>query len=452
MIHRLMVFMPPGSAKSTYSTVLFPPFFLGFHEGNKNIITGTYGQVLSKRFGKRARAILLDIEYRRVYGFGLCSGSMAKDEWEVDPGGEYTATSVDGAATGRRADLLLIDDPVKGRKEADSEISRNTAGEWYKSDIRTRLKPGGAIVIIQTRWHEDDLSGRILPEDYDGQSGKITARDGEIWEVINIKAEADEHDPLGRNVGDFLWPEWFRPGFFEQEKITQGARNWNALYQQNPAPDEGTYFKREDLRYYVNAPAHMRIYGASDYAVTDDGGDFTEHGVIGVDPNDDIYVLDWWFGKTTTDVWIDELFRLALEWKPSEWGEESGQIIKSVGPFIQKRQRDEKNYFYRKQWTSASDKPTRAQAIRGRVQQNKVYFPIKPNDWTGHVIGQMMAFHAGKNDDSVDVLSLFGRMLARMQSGREPAEEKPVEYEKDLRRMTLDQIMSILKRKRVGDD
>src|SRR5579883_1752499 len=283
---RLAIFMPPGSAKSTYTSQLFPPHYIGRLERNC-IITASYGQKLSERFGKRCRNDVSSALYRRVFGIGLTGDSQAKNEWETTAGGEYVATSVDGAVTGRRADLILIDDPIKGRKEADSAVHRETIWQWYLSDVRTRLKPGGAIVVIMTRWHEDDLAGRIFPPDYDGRSGDVRAKDGEVWRVVCIRAEAEADDPLGRKPGEWLWPEWFTPGLLAHEKIVQGPRNWNALYQQRPSPEDGDYFKRKHLRWYETPPPRstLKIYGASDYAVTDGGGDWTVHIVAGVDPN-----------------------------------------------------------------------------------------------------------------------------------------------------------------------
>lgn len=442
-INRLMVFMPPGSAKSTYASVLYPPWYLGRHEDGK-VITASYGQKLSRRFGKKARNILYSDEYRAIFGYGLSGGNAAKDEWETEVGGEYTATSVDGSVTGRRAGVIIIDDPIKGRKEADSEVTRETCWEWYRTDMRSRLLPGGAIVIIQTRWHEDDLSGRILPEDYDGKSGRIAAKDGEIWEVVCLRAEAEENDPLGRKPGQILWPEWFSKEQFDQERISQGPRNWNALYQQRPAPEEGDYFKSEWLRYYDEQPANMQIYGASDYAVTADGGDYTVHMVFGIDPNDDIYLLDLFRAQTTSDVWVEQFIELVQKWKPLEWAEEMGQIEKGVGPFIEKRQREEQAYCYRRGFSSATDKPTRAQAIRGRMAQGKVYFP-KNAPWTAKLVSELLIFPAGANDDQVDVLSLIGRMLADMSKGTVPKKPEKAKFEMD---MTIQEMIDARTRKR----
>lgn len=417
-VKRLAVFMPPGSAKSTYASELFPPHFIGRHPA-KCILFASYGQRLSRRYGKRSRNHVASPAFRRVFGFGLGRDSHSKDEWETEAGGEYVATSVDGAVTGRRGDVILIDDPVKGRKEADSPQKRDTTWQWYLSDVRSRLKPGGAIILIMTRWHEDDLAGRIFPPEYKGESGKIRARDGEEWEVVCIRAEAEEDDPLGRKAGEWLWPEWFVPGMLEHEKIVQGPRNWNALYQQRPSPEEGDYFKREWICYYDEAPkrATLKIYGASDYAVTADGGDFTVHIVGGVDPNDDIYILDLWRQQTSSDKWVEAFIDLCKRWKPLQWAEEAGQIEKGVGPFLDKRMLETKTFVWRDQHPSVVDKAIRAQAIRGRVAMRKVYFP-KTAPWCASLISEMLTFPSGVNDDQVDALGLIGRLLAKMVKGK----------------------------------
>jgi predicted phage terminase large subunit-like protein len=390
------------------------------------------------RFGRKCRNIVARPRYGEIFGTGLAADSSAKDEWETSAGGEFTATSVDGAVTGRRGDLILVDDPVKGRAEADSETVRETAWTWWVSDLRTRLKPGGAIVLIMTRWHEDDIAGRILPADYNGESGVIRARDGELWHVISIRAEAEAGDPLERAPGVFLWPEWFRAEDLAREKIIQGPRNWAALYQQRPSPEEGDFFKREWLRWYDTPPARdtMRIYGASDYAVTADGGDFTVHGIAGVDPNDDLYVLDWWRKQTASDEWVEAFCDLVLSWKPLQWGEETGQIEKGVGPFLTKRQRERSAYCYREGFRSGSDKPTRAQSIRGRMAMGKVYLP-RNAPWVNDLVAELLRFPAGKTDDQVDVLGLFGRMLDRMIKGQKPAEQSDA-----LRQPTWDDVMA----------
>src|SRR5579883_662897 len=433
---RLAIFMPPGSAKSTYTSTLFPPHYLGRHDRNC-MIAASYGQRLSARFGKRCRNLVGSKLYRRVFGFGLALDSQAKDEWETERGGEFVATSVDGAVTGRRGDVILIDDPIKGRKEADSAVHRDTVWQWYLSDVRTRLKPGGAIVLIMTRWHEDDLAGRIFPADYDGRSGAVAAKDGEVWRVVCIRAEAEADDPLGRKPGEWLWPEWFTPGLLAHEKIVQGPRNWNALYQQRPSPEDGDFFKRKHLRWYETPPPRstLKIYGASDYAVTDGGGDWTVHIVFGVDPNDDIYVLDLWRGQTESDKWVEAFIELCQRWKPLEWAEENGQINKGVGPFLVRRLLETKTYVAREQFTSSADKPTRAQAIRGRYAMGKVLVP-KNAPWVNALVAEMMSFPTGVNDDQIDCLSLLGRMLDKLVKGKRDQSAEPI---RGVQEMTMEE-------------
>jgi|MDTE01.1.fsa_nt_gb predicted phage terminase large subunit-like protein len=412
-ITRLMLFLPPGSAKSTYASKLFPSWYMGRNVRDM-VIGASHVDELAQKFGREVRNYVRTPEYKDIFGITLDPEIKAAGRWANTKGGEYYAVGVGGSITGRRADLAIIDDPVKGREEADSESTRNRIWEWYKSDFRTRLKPNAAVVIIQTRWHEDDLSGRILPEDYDGQSGMVTARDGEEWYVVSIPmfAERDD-DPLKREKGEILWKEWWSEDAMKQERITQGERNWSALYQQRPSPDTGNYFMREWIKTYHKEPEEMKIYGASDYAVTAKGGDFTVHMVVGIDEEDNIYVLDLWREKTESSAWVEAFIDLVMRYRPLQWAEESGQIARGVGPFITKRQRETKAFCFRKQYSSSKDKATRAQAIRARISQGMVFFPENAL-WLEDAIREVVHFPAGKHDDIVDVLSLIGRMMEDM--------------------------------------
>lgn len=247
-LNRLMVFWPPGHAKSKYSSEYGPAWWIGRNK-KKTIIHASYGTDFAERFGRKIRNIVRTEEFERVFGVTLAADSRAAGEWETVDGGEYKAAGVGAGITGRRADLGLIDDPVKSRKEADSPTYRQNAWDWYLADFRTRLKPGGAIIIIQTRWHEDDLSGRILPKDYDGRSGWVEARDGERWFVLNFPAICErEDDGTGRQVGQALWPGYISIDMLKQLKSTMGSRNWDSLYQQRPRPGEGGIFKETWLR------------------------------------------------------------------------------------------------------------------------------------------------------------------------------------------------------------
>lgn len=410
-IRRLMVCMPPGSAKSTYTSIEFPPWFMGRNPA-LNVIAGSHTGELAERFGRRVRNIVGSTEFRSVYEFGLSADSTAAGRWDNERGGEYFAAGVGGSITGRRADLALIDDPVKSREDADSQRSRDKAWDWYVNDLLTRLKPGARQIIVMTRWHEDDLGGRIL------------ARERDQWTLLELPMEAKAGDPLGREPGELLWPDWFNAEMVETAK--RDARSWNALYQQNPVPDSGDYFKREWFQYYETPPQFLQIYGASDYAITAKGGDYTVHGVFGVDRNDDIYLLDLWRQQSTSDVWIDAFLDLVHKHKPIQWAEEQGQIIKSLDPFINKRCQERGIYVAREQFTSLTDKASRAQAIRGRMAQGKVKFP-REAPWLAELERELLTFPVGVNDDQADVLSLFGRMLDQLSSKHPPKPKQPVD-------------------------
>jgi len=419
-IKRLMIFMPPGSAKSTYASVVFPTWQMGVKPGF-NLIHTTYGSDLAKKFGRKCRAICKSKEYQELFRTKLQEGNTAADDWSLENGSTYMCGGVLSGVTGNRADGLIVDDPLKGREEADSETIRSKVWEEYKSSLRTRLKPNGWQIIIQTRWHEEDLSGHLLPEGYNGESGLVKSPDGEDWYVLCLQAQAERNDdPLGRKPGEWLWTDWFTPEFWENEKRVQGSRNWSALYQQRPSPEDGEFFKSEWIRWYDNAPsrATMRIYGASDYAVTSAGGDYTVHLVIGLDPNDDIYVLDMWREQASSDVWVETFIDLMRQYKPLMWAEEAGQILKSLDPIIDKRMRERKVYGLRKQFTSTSDKAVRAQSIRARMAMGKVYFP-KNAEWMPEFKREMLMFPNGRNDDQVDALGLIGRMIDSMVAGKE---------------------------------
>ncbi len=420
-----MLFMPPGAAKSTYGSVYFPSYFIGRFE-KKGVICATYSGDLSVSFGRKVRNLVSTDAYQNIFPIRLADDSKAKGEWEADNGSFYYAAGVGGAVTGRRGDIAIIDDPTKGRKDADSLIIRESTWEWYKADLRTRLKPGAAIVLIQTRWHEDDLAGRLLPERWDGESGAIECTDGEEWEVICLPAQARRNDALGRKEGEWLWPEYLTPKYWDSTKRAQTAggitRNWLSLYQQTPSGEEGTFFKRDWFkRYQAGDEPTTRKYVTSDYAVTPDGGDFTEHGVWGVDAADDLYALDWWYGQEDSHTWIERLLDLVDEHRPlSAWGE-SGQIRRAIEPQLNKRSRERKVYTHYDWITRTKDKPAMAQAFRSRAAMGKVYIPY--NDWGDRLIEQLCAFDGGKYDDAVDVCALIGLVIDKLAGSTEPAPE-----------------------------
>ena len=228
-IKRLAVFMPPGSAKSTYGSVLFPPWLMAQHLG-RSILGASHTTELAEKWGRRVRNLVTS--YCGVLGINLADDNQAAGRWSLTSGGEYFAAGVGTGIAGFRADTVIIDDPVRSREDADSDLKRERVWEWYKADLTPRLKPGNSIVLIQTRWHEDDLAGRILAE---------MAAGGEKWDVVCLPAQAEENDALGRSAGEWLWDDSYGYGeLLRHEKEQQPSRNWSALYQQHPAPTRAT--------------------------------------------------------------------------------------------------------------------------------------------------------------------------------------------------------------------
>lgn len=383
-IDRLMIFMPPRHGKSELASKRFPSWCLG-RNPKRQIIAASYNSDLASDFGRNVRNIIAEPEFSQVFaGVTLAPDSQAANRMNTNHGGTYVAAGVGTAVTGRGADIALIDDPFKDREEADSERRRETVWDWYRSTLYTRLMPGGAIVLIQTRWHEDDLAGRLLEQEADQ------------WDVLELPALHPERGAL--------WPEWYDEAALNRIKDTIGPREWSALYQQSPQPDEGTFFQRDWFKTWGELPA-LQYYGTSDYAVTDGGGDYTVHRVWGVAADGAVYRVDGWRGQTTSDVWIEKKLDLIAKYKPLAWFGEGGVIQKAIEPMLARRMQERK-VFCRLEWLpSVNDKPTRARSFQAMAASGRVYFE------PGADLSEFLVFPAGKHDDDVDTASLIGRAI-----------------------------------------
>lgn len=457
-IRRLMVFMPPGSAKSTYASVVFPVWFMGKRR-RRNVIVATYASDLARKIGRRARSILKQPVYREVFGTSLSADSSAADEWALDNENEFMGGGILSGITGNRADLIIIDDPIKGRQDADSETIREKTKSEYEDSIKTRLKPGGRIVLIQTRWHEDDLAGSLLPEGYDGESGLIVCRDGLEWEVLRIPAEADRvDDPLGRRVGEMLWTEWFTPDHWAIFRAIK--RTWSALFQQSPTPGEGTFFQREWFRRYIPAqlPTSLRKYLTSDHAPTD-GPDSDPSGcrVWGVHADKSVWMVDGFCHRETMEKTADKIVGnlktrgrrypepppmegLLRLHKPFAWFPEDDNNWKTAAPFIRNQMiQEEVRTRIEPLSPHGQDKAAKAQSAQGMAAMGLIWIPVGPEG--DAIIDQCVKFPAGAHDEEVDMLANICRAIDMAHPAIVPPEEKKSEALKGLGQMTMDEVV-----------
>lgn len=388
-IDRLMIFMPPRHGKSELASVRFPAWYLGRNPTHQ-IITASYAHKLAAKFGRQVRNLIAGQDFQAVFpGVTLSEDSQAKDLFNTGQGGVYMATGVDGSVTGSGGDIVSIDDPVKGRQEADSQAVQETAWDWYRGDLYTRLMPGARIVLTQTRWNEADLAGRILESE-----GRI--EEGGQWTVLDL--------PAINAQGEALWPDWYPLATLKRIEAAIGPRDFSALYQQKPQPDEGTFFQRAWFTEWEELPK-LNLYGTSDYAVTDSGGDYTVHRIWGVDEAGNLYRIAGWRGQTAADEWIESKLDLIAKHKPLAWFGEAGVIQKAIEPMLIRRMR-ERQVHCRMEWLpSIHDKPTRARGFQARAAMGKVFVEPRAD------MGEFLAFPAGKHDDEVDVASLIGRAL-----------------------------------------
>jgi predicted phage terminase large subunit-like protein len=318
-----------------------------------------------------------------------------------------------GSITGRGGDFVILDDPIKDSLEANSPTLREQLWQWFTQVLMTRLMTASAsIVIVQTRWHEDDLIGRLT----DPTNPHYSPEEAAKWKIINLPALAEDEDPLGRKPGELLWPERFDMEFMEAQRRLD-PRGFSALYQGRPTAEDGDLFRRENIKYFnrKDVPDDMRIYAASDHAVGVDKtrNDATCLLIVGVDRNDDIYLLDCWWEKRTTDKVVDAMLELMRKWKPLIWWAEKGHISKAIGPFLRKRMGEEKVYCRIEEVTPVANKVQRAQSILGRMAMNKVLFP-RQSVWTQKATDELLKFPNGRNDDFVDTLAWVGMGLARL--------------------------------------
>ena len=253
---KLMVLMPPGAAKSTYASVLFPAWYLARH-ARAQVIAAAHTRGLARHFGRQVRELVE--EHGARLGYGLRADNRAAQRFSTSRGGEYYAAGVRSPIVGRRADLAIVDDPIRSVADAESARVREALWDWFRADLMTRLKPSARLLLVMTRWHRDDLAGRLLAHQAAGV---------EKWRVLKLPALAEADDPMGRAPGAALWPEWEDAAALAAKREAVGEQRWAALFQQEPVLGGGALFVPARLGVVERAPVVVRAVRGWDLAST----------------------------------------------------------------------------------------------------------------------------------------------------------------------------------------
>lgn len=414
-ISRVIVTMPPRHGKSEVVSKNLPAWYLGLHPDREVILT-SYSADLAQDHSRVAREVLRD-QGPDVFGVTVSQASAAVNRWGITGSrGGMVAVGIGGSITGRGAHLAIIDDPFKGPEDSHSPTQRSRVIDWYRTVLRTRLAPGGAIIIIHTRWHKGDLVGHLLEEEEVG---------GEKWTVINLPALALDDDPLGRAPGDPLWPDRFPLTELRDLERTLTAYWWQAVYQQNPGDPEGHQFKREYFRYFDTDRDHYVLHRPTGYhripvnqcitiQTCDVAGSLSasaDYFVIGtwaVTPNRDLLLLNILRTRIEGPDQPDLLTQAYHRWHPLLQGIESNSIgkttyqtmVRSGLPILELH--------------ADRDKVLRAIPIAARYKAGTVYHPAHA-EWLGEYEEEIAGFPNAPNDDQADVAAYAAIVLSDIE-------------------------------------
>lgn len=398
---RLMIFMPPRHSKSETVTVRYAAYRLE-QNPKLNIILGCYNQKLANRFSRKT----LRIAKQRIV---LSTDRKAVEEWETVMGGGLRAVGVGGGITGFGGDLIMVDDPVKSREEAESETYRDKCWEWFNDDLYTRLEPGGAIVLTMTRWHDDDLAGRLLKEMAEG---------GEHWDVVNLPAIAEDDDAMGRRPGQALCPARYDEAKLLEIQRKLGSYSFAALYQQRPTPLEGALFKRDWFgtdKFIDRPPDGLKWARGYDLAVSQKtSADYTASFRCAFTKEGDL-IIDGGFRKK---IEFPEQLRFVVKRMVDEKSTRHGVEKALHGQALVQalRRIPAVRGIPLKDIRVDTDKFTRALGWANLAEAGKVY--LVRGGWNNDFLDEICRF-TGKgdaHDDQVDAVSLAVNMLAKRRS------------------------------------
>lgn len=405
-ITQLIFCMPPRHGKTELATKRLTAWFSG-KSPHQDVIVASASDLLAQDMGADVRAIMHSPQFKQVFPtHKLRRGGNAKDNIQTDKGGRLIFAGRGGTINGRGAHLLLVDDLYKDSQEAQSETIRNQTWDWFTKVALYRRMGKRLTVVTMTRWHSDDIIGRLT----DPENPHYNELEAKSWKIIRLPGLAEDEDPLGRKPGEALWPQRYDEAYHlgNQRRDPLG---FAALTQQRPTVADGVLFRRENIQYYKpgDLPEALTFYCASDHAVgTGQRNDPSCFIKVGVDRQGNIYVIDCFWQKVPTDRAVEAMLDMAGgKMRPLLWWAERGHISKSIGPFLYKRMQESGIFINLVEVTPANDKEQRAQSIAARVASGKVYFP-KDAFWTERAINELLAFPNGNNDDFVDALAYIG--------------------------------------------
>jgi predicted phage terminase large subunit-like protein len=472
---RLMLFMPPRHGKSLIASHNFPAWMLG-HNPDMEIIAASYGSSLPMSFSRKVRGLLREKRYKVLFEETVLDRLNENVEgWKTTRGGGYIPAGVGGGITGKGAHCFIVDDPVKDAEEADSETIRQSTWDWWGSTAYTRLAPNAGVLVIQTRWHDDDLSGRMIMQMKEGlkeaeelkemwlsngmDEREVTSRyeqalrEIDQWEIIEYPAIAlndeylnmdgtvtenakEEKSRFLREKGDALHPDRFDYTRLMKVKRSLQPRHWSALYQQNPIPEEGMFFTKGMFRYEMTPTfTEMPIVIMWDLAIgLKQQNDFTV-GVVGaLDQYDRIHILEMVRGKWDTHGIAGAMLTLYAKYKLMSTGNiqmgiESGSIQMAIMPHLKALMKKERLYptlVPEDQVRPINDKLARARPLQGRMSHGQVVFPLPTtNPWVEDVQHELLRFPGGVHDDIVDAMAWLIRVFANI-SPPKPPKPKPL--------------------------
>jgi predicted phage terminase large subunit-like protein len=415
--------MPPQHGKSLILSRFGLAWILG-RNPHMRALFATYSDGLAQTRGDEVREVLQGAVFRQVFPRAvLAKGSQSKTEMRFTAGGSINFVGRGTATTGRPADMFVIDDPYKDEEEGSSELIRQSVKDWYSAVVFSRCHVLTPVLIVHTRWNEDDLLGWLTDPEH--PNNRASPDRVKRWKYVNLPTPVDDAKlaaALGVEVGSPLWPSRF-PLHHLKEAEENDPRIYAALYRGRPSPEDGDFFKAEHFQTYLpgELPKRLRLYAASDHAVSEkQRADASCLVAAGVCENDILWVLpDMWWDRKPTDVVVEAMIDMMAEHDFLWWRAAADHISKSVGPFLRKRMLERRVFCNIVESPEAGDKVKKAQAIQARMAMGRVRFPAGA-PWLMRAKAEMLKFPHGKHDDFVDALAHLGRGLRTMVRATAP--------------------------------